>query len=1111
MKKAIFILIILFPLLESQSQTPEVSITTGHSKVIMKVALAPTGNLIATNSINHIIKIWDRNSGKEITNLSNKVKGIDNEQRIESMKFFDDGLHLLTTDENGTVKVWDIKKEETLRTFEGQYGLQGLNADISGKRILYIGKDLNLNITDLDNELNKKISGYRFMNVGFIPDNQDQIYAVDIYGKFFIYDIIEEKEVLNFEHKGGTFLKVAVSPNGKYLAGIKADLSVSIWDTKSGSVVKELLKGNALEIKFHPLSKQLAILNKGISQQSNKLSIYNANTFKLKREIDNIGMYATFFSLSKNGKYIATNSMEMINRTMSNTVNILSWRNGERITTLKSRVQGVSKVVSAKNSPRIVSLSYDLNVRVWNISTLQTEMVFPYVQNIAMNAEGNTLALKGYYKEAPGYDAVRLWDIDSMRLIDYIPTSGNFTDMRFCADGKHIAAFSYDGTIKVWNTDTKKIVIKTDNLGMFCQSIDISPDLKYIAYTASGTPSITIYNTETKKKTVIENAHPLLGASDLKFSSDGKYLLSGSYDKEVVAWETGTWERSKDYTGNLGPVYCVNYSFDNTIAASGSMGSTVSESDYAVHVWNALTGNKKCKLLGHEQRVNSIAINNTNKLLFSGSDDGSIKVWSLDSCKEIMSCIGIGYDDYIFVTPDNFYTGSKDALKGVGFKMDGTKLLPFEQYDLWLNRPDTIAERLGIASGNLIKAFKKAYIKRIQKMGFNNKEFNKDYHIPEIFIKNKENIPLQANGNEISIEILARDEKYPLDRINIWINDVPIYGRQGIDLNSENKKELHKKLKFQLSEGKNKVQVSVLNSNRTESLKETFEIIAPKRSKKPDLYIVAVGVSDHKDENLNLDYAAKDATDLTSIFEGKTDRFENIHITKVLNYDATRDNILKTKEILKNSDINDLVIVYTAGHGFLDDEQDYYFVTTDFKENEPKVNGLPYDQLESLLHDIPARKKLLLMDACHSGEVDKADEDTVKVKINENIVVRGVYQSKSSEKSIGLDNSFRLMKELFADLRRGSGAVVISSAAGAEYAFEGKMMVDGQIKSIKNGVFTYVLINGLRHKKANSNTDNIITISELQKYVLRRVSEVTTGLQNPTTRQENLEFDFVVW
>ena len=84
--------------------------------------------------------------------------------------------------------------------------------------------------------------------------------------------------------------------------------------------------------------------------------------------------------------------------------------------------------------------------------------------------------------------------------------------------------------------------------------------------------------------------------------------------------------------------------------------------------------------------------------------------------------------------------------------------------------------------------------------------------------------------NDGSIELWdllhgATDSKYLLDRLNVYVNDVPIYRVKGIDLRKKNVSTHEQNITLKLSNGKNKIQVSVLNQQRAESLKETFEII----------------------------------------------------------------------------------------------------------------------------------------------------------------------------------------------------------------------------------------------------------------------------------------------
>ena len=95
------------------------------------------------------------------------------------------------------------------------------------------------------------------------------------------------------------------------------------------------------------------------------------------------------------------------------------------------------------------------------------------------------------------------------------------------------------------------------------------------------------------------------------------------------------------------------------------------------------------------------------------------------------------------------------------------------------------------------------------------------------------------------------------------------------------------------------------------------------------------------------------------------------------------------------------------------------------------------------------------------------------------------------------------MQELFTNVTKGSGAVVISAAAGNSYALESDEW--------RNGVFTYALMSGMKNGLADANKDHVITVTEIRNYVSTEVERLTKGQQKPTSRRENLEFDFKVW
>jgi len=66
-------------------------------------------------------------------------------------------------------------------------------------------------------------------------------------------------------------------------------------------------------------------------------------------------------------------------------------------------------------------------------------------------------------------------------------------------------------------------------------------------------------------------------------------------------------------------------------------------------------------------------------------------------------------------------------------------------------------------------------------------------------------------------------------------------------------------------------------------------------------------------------------------------------------------------------------MIFIAGHGVLDAELDYYFASYDMDFNNPSQRGIAYEDLEGLLDGIKPLKKALLIDACHSGEIDKEE------------------------------------------------------------------------------------------------------------------------------------------
>jgi hypothetical protein len=318
-----------------------------------------------------------------------------------------------------------------------------------------------------------------------------------------------------------------------------------------------------------------------------------------------------------------------------------------------------------------------------------------------------------------------------------------------------------------------------------------------------------------------------------------------------------------------------------------------------------------------------------------------------------------------------------------------------------------------------------------------------------------------------------------------------------------NKQNWDTTLSVPLSNGDNKIQVSVMNELGLESFKyPSYVSYAPKmeQSIKGKTYFIGIGVDKFRDTCFNLNYCVKDVTDLSKAFGKEQGNTETILLTNKM---VTRENILKLKSTLQKTTVNDKVIISCNSHGLLDEKKRFYLATHDIDFEHPSERGISYQELESLLDSIPARQKLLLLDACNSGENEIGQEVVLANKPKtkcEQEVVRGKVISNVKKNN----EDFMKMNELFVNVRNNTGSVIISAAGGQQSALEGEgVQVDG--KGISNGAFTYCVLEYLKQHEGDAKA---LTVVQLKQYVEKRVEEITKGQQKPTSRQETMEIDW---
>ncbi|MFY0627771.1 MAG: caspase family protein [Reichenbachiella sp.] len=1004
------------------------------------------------------VSIFDYVTGKKVVDLPELNNWVDCGVVSKKGKYIAIGIG---NKEKG-ITVFDAKTYQVVRTFNQIKSVRSIDIDATQTFVAYSG-DYN-----------------RTACIANIETGEELILPV-----LEANSRDESVKVVKFNADG----KYLITHGGEEIIGKNYTTFIKIWNVTDGAFVKP--------IKMDEQTPDPSNSNINVLSDPDQILIGNniwsiGQGKKLRVPIEGGGSQY-YCEVSDDGKYF----LGKINKVPT----IFDLRKGSEIVQYKNHAAAIDNMAISPDG-KLIALKSRGVANIWDLTAAKKKYAFDdlynYGSGIAFNGSSDILYLEG------GETNTNLMarSMSSGQLIWINEKKRGYGNKFISINDETIYTLDGEGTsVARWNTKTGQRIFNYGNHDHYpgesskpsCQG----PEGKIIKTALDDEKNtIDIYSRKGEWITIDANSGAQISVDTFNLKNNklwktpvkGKYAYVGrgqaAHPKIMNLSDSSVREHGAPVWG--GGVFTWTNNGEYRMQA---------QTDHSIKVWDS-KNNYPIHSLQHQDEVNAVTLSNDDRFLFSISEDATLKQWDYKNGKELATYISIGTGDFVILTPEKYYTASKGAAAGVSF-VKGLEVFDFENFDLIFNRPDIVLKRIG-GNQRLIDSYYKAYLKRLKKMGFEERNISTDMHLPKMEVLT-ENFPVDTDQETLTVDIKAFDTKYNLDRINIYVNSVPILGVKGKSIKDQSVSEYAETFEIPLSSGQNNIQFSTHNQNGMESLKKMVSIFC--NVKRPiNTYVVSIGISDYQDDEYDLNYAAKDANDIATKFG--TDASKVFSIT---DGNAVKEKILSIKSELMKSKVDDRVVLFVAGHGLLDDNLDYFIGMHDVDFENPAARGLPYEQLEGLLDGIPARKKLMFIDACHSGEVDK--DDAVLTASSETsagtIQARGFAKVASKSESLGLENSFQLMQELFADLRKGTGAVVISSASGAEYALESDAW--------QNGVFTYSILEGLEDRKCDTDNNGSVEVSELKDYVFDRVAELTNGKQHPTSRRENLEHDFVVW
>jgi len=962
------------------SQTPELSVQTGHTGTINTIKFSPDNSIFATASADNTIILWELKSGKQINILSG------HQAAVNSIQFNSKKDELYSVSDDGNLIIWDWK-----------------NGDI---------------------KQNKKISNYSLKMLA-LDEIESKLFIVS--NAVFVYDLtLESVSTIDFPSPELiTFIDVL--PSKKQLVfGNQKMLNFILYDYSKNQVLKKM-PYNASAVKYSRNGKYVLASDKRGNLRTWELS--NLQDFPVSSIIE---------TYSKKNSTIYAIESDSINCYIANKEKLIYCygNKGHVNHILKGHTKTPKCLALSKDGKILLSAGEDQRVYVWNTSNgklvTTVEGVIKNVSGIAYTKDGQGLVI------AFELGQIKYWDLISNSFVNYYLKSSK-------------SGWKYN-ILKIDSVSGSKVYLDA----AFYKNFKRSNILNEVIYYK------VIWNINKNEALITD------------------YKKKRYSEKENVI---NLFESNK-VEGNV---------FNKKTQVKATLDGSV------LYLYKDMKSSPFLDIkTNHKSGVNCMAFNETYNYITTVGKDGMLKNWSMDG--ELIGIMGtFNEKDFLLMNKDNYYYTSKGALKNIGYRIQ-SNIFSFDQFDVKYNRPDLALSGFQYIDTALISSYRNAYHKRLKKSDLNEQDIVINKNAPTISIDLPTNFYTEMERFELSIH--AKDEFVTLERLFVSVNGVPVMNKYGEKIGQQT---LDKKLSLDLSEGENNIQVYVTNANKASSLKQSFKIVLKAKAQKPNLYLVCLGAGHYEQKDYNLDYAEKDAKDVIELFN-KSKLYGNVYSKLLIDNSVRKDSLERIKNFFSGAKINDVVVLFVAGHGILDKNLDYYLSTYDVDFTNPDKKGISYESLDNLMDNVASRKKVLLIDACHSGEIDK-EEVEIKVeddkKTDEKLSFRAAGTSIKKKGDMKLKSSFELSKVLFADMRLNNGTTVISSAGGAEYALESKEW--------KNGAFTFCFLKGLKKKKADVNSDGEISLSELQDYLSITVSDLTGGKQVSTSRAENLQNDFRIW
>jgi WD40 repeat protein len=420
----------------------------------------------------------------------------------------------------------------------------------------------------------------------------------------------------------------------------------------------------------------------------------------------------------------------------------------------------------------------------------------------------------------------------------------------------------------------------------------------------------------------------------------------------------------------------------STLPEAGDVAWAAWTDEYGLHLRDMASGRPR-EFLPGGRPMRSVASSPDGKYLVAYSVRGLYHVYRPDRREPLLTVFASGAD-WVVWTEEGYYAATPGGERLIGWAVNNgpdrlATFYPAERFRKTLYRPDVV--RLVLDRGNVPDALAAANDAR-KKAG---EAVAAKVHDVGQLLPPRATLAILDKAGLPQVKVKATAEAaakgQPVTALRLLVDGRPLPDGQGVQEWKRGQAKAEAEWTVTLPPGPHELKVlarSADTGDASAAVSVPAPAAAPAAAARPSLYIIAVGIDNYPQKDLQLGCAVADAKGLADAFTkgcaGKDNLFGPVLPTRLLNKDATRCAVLCALEEARAAvKPGDLLVFSFAGHGARQGRK-FYLLTVDANPANLAGTALSGDDLRAALADMPCQV-LLLLDACRAAAGVRAFSD----------------------------------------------------------------------------------------------------------------------------------------